>query len=527
MDIRDFFREVTVRVAGHLDVEQALRDLFVFLRQHMPCDLIEVNYLEEETREVRRLAWVEERGGEVVSQRSRTLFTLPEAAMASVLRFADEHARGGVELIPVGDLSRLPPQRAFRQTFRHLNRYQVASVTLRIEGRLVGVLILGVRPPAKLTEREAELLGSVIEPLAIAFSNARRYEELLRLKECLDEDNRALSLELHEESGHTAVIGADSGLRGVMQMIRRVAPLGSPVLLLGETGTGKEVLAHTIHRLSPRAEKPFVRVQCGAIPETLLDSELFGHEQGAFTGALTAKRGRFERADGGTLFLDEIGELSPDAQVKLLRVLQDKEFERLGGSETLHVDVRVIAATHRDLPAMIGEGRFREDLWFRLNVFPLSIPPLRDRPQDIPALFNHFMTKKCRQLNLRLPVHPSEDMLAELEAYDWPGNVRELENVVERALITSRKGRLRLPPLVSPPNHHQAAQSEPAAEITTLDEAMAEHIRQAMRRARGRIQGSGGAAELLGIEPNTLRARMRKLGIPFGRNATRWDESGG
>jgi DNA-binding NtrC family response regulator len=208
-------------------------------------------------------------------------------------------------------------------------------------------------------------------------------------------------------------------------------------------------------------------------------------------------------------------------------VLQDKEFERLGGSETLHVDVRVIAATHRDLPAMIGEGRFREDLWFRLNVFPLSIPPLRDRPQDIPALFNHFMTKKCRQLNLRLPVHPSEDMLAELEAYDWPGNVRELENVVERALITSRKGRLRLPPLVSPPNHHQAAQSEPAAEITTLDEAMAEHIRQAMRRARGRIQGSGGAAELLGIEPNTLRARMRKLGIPFGRNATRWDESGG
>ncbi len=526
MDDRDFFREVTLRVAGRLEVEKALRDLFLFLRQQMPCDLLEMNYLEEATGEVRMLAWVEERAGEVVSQSSRTLLVLPKEALDSVLRFAAEQRPGVVEQIAPGHAPHLPPQRAFRELFAHLRQYQVTLVHLRIEGHPIGVLVVGTRPPAVLSREDAQRLSTVTEPLAIAFSNARRYEELLRLKEHLDEDNRALAQELQEQSGTTAVVGADGGLRNVMAMVRRVAPLASPVLLLGETGTGKEVLAHMIHRLSPRAEEPFVRVQCGAIPESLLDSELFGHERGAFTGAIGTKRGRFERANGGTIFLDEIGELSPEAQVKLLRVLQDKEFERLGGSETLRVDVRVIAATHRNLPAMIAEGRFREDLWFRLNVFPLAIPPLRERREDIPALLAHLVARKCRQLHLGTPPTADAATLAQLQAYEWPGNVRELENLVERTLIVSSGRRLSFPQLAA---HIPAAPARPTVghepkptDFASLDQVVGDHIRTAMRLARGRIQGPDGAAELLGLNPNTLRARMVKLGIPYGRDAVRW-----
>jgi len=224
----------------------------------------------------------------------------------------------------------------------------------------------------------------------MAMSNARRYQETVRLKNLLAEDNRALFRELEEVSG-TRVVGAEFGLRQVMEMVRLVAQSNSPALLLGETGSGKEVIANAIHLTSSRRNGPMIRVQCGAIPETLLDSELFGHEKGSFTGAIARKRGRFERADKGTIFLDEIAELTPEAQVKLLRVLQEKEFERVGGAETIAADVRVIAATHRNLEERVREGRFREDLWFRLNVFPIHIPPLRQRREDIPSLVQYFV----------------------------------------------------------------------------------------------------------------------------------------
>jgi transcriptional regulator with GAF, ATPase, and Fis domain len=313
-----------------------------------------------------------------------------------------------------------------------------------------------------------------------------------------------------------------------MELVQRVATLASPVLLLGETGTGKEVLAHAIHEMSPRRDTPFVRVQCGAIPESLLDSELFGHEKGAFTGATSVRYGRFERAHQGTVFLDEIGELTPDAQVKLLRVLQEKEFERVGGSETLRVDVRVIAATHRDLPERVRQGRFREDLFFRLNVFPLTIPPLRQRREDIPQLLQNFLNSKCRELNLPQPPLPDAETLAKLQAYNWPGNVRELQNVVERALITSGNGPLWFPELTnSPPLDASPLCAQPthASAFPKLEAVDAEHIRKAMHVARGRIQGPGGAAELLGLQANTLRHRMRKLGIPFGLASNRWEGS--
>jgi transcriptional regulator with PAS, ATPase and Fis domain len=313
-----------------------------------------------------------------------------------------------------------------------------------------------------------------------------------------------------------------------MEMVQQVAPLDSPVLLLGETGTGKEVIANAIHYSSPRKDGPFIKVNCGAIPETLLDSELFGHEKGAFTGAISQRRGRFERADKGTIFLDEIGELPPQAQVRLLHVLQKKEIERVGGTSSIPVDIRVISATHRNLEEMIASGRFREDLWFRLNVFPIMIPPLRQRREDIPALVHHFIDRKSLELKLTERPVLAPGTIDQLIAYDWPGNVRELENMVERALIKHRGGVLSfealLPVAVSGGREEvqEVGQNQPQL---SLDEINARYIRQAMKLAQGKINGPRGAAQILGIHPNTLRKRMNKLGIPYGRKS--WQPSNG
>lgn len=524
-----FFREVTLRVSRRLDVTQMLEDLFLYLRTQMPCDLLQMNYINDESGELRRLAWVEFQDGKQISHKSHTLFAFPDDAMA-VIRKGPPKGKTPpprVEIINLGQERRPhPPHPAFKEAFKQfrLDGYNVMTVHLGIENQHIGLLVVATHPPETYLPKHAHLLENAIEPLSIAFSNARRYEDLLRLKEHLDSENKILSQDLSDASD-AATVGEFGGLRHVMDLVRQVAPLSSPVLLLGETGTGKEVLAHAIHAISPRRDKPFIRVQCGAIPESLIDSELFGHEKGAFTGATSLHYGRFERAQEGTLFLDEIGELTSEAQVKLLRVLQEKEIERVGGNETLQVDVRVIAATHRDLPERVRQGRFREDLFFRLNVFPLTIPPLRQRKEDISPLLHYFLNRKCRELNLPLPPMPDSDTLAQLQSYSWPGNVRELQNVVERALITSLNGPLRFPNLGTPPQPPvQTTNPAPGPDIfSTLDVMTAEHIRKAMRASHGRIQGAGGAADLLGIQANTLRARMRKLGIRYGRSALRWD----
>jgi transcriptional regulator with GAF, ATPase, and Fis domain len=303
-----------------------------------------------------------------------------------------------------------------------------------------------------------------------------------------------------------------------MDLVRQVAPTSSPVLLLGETGTGKEVVAGAVHQASRRQEGPFIKVNCGAIPQSLMDSELFGHEKGAFTGAVALKRGRFERAHSGTIFLDEIGELSPEAQVCLLRVLQEKEIERVGGSETVPVDIRVVAATHRNLSAMAKKGQFREDLYFRLGVFPIAIPPLRERREDIPTLVQHFMRKKYRELGLKGIPSLAPMALDALMSYQWPGNVRELENAVERAMILYDGRHLRFDDLGHPgaDDRRPSLPTAPSGSFR-LEDVMAAHIRKAMETAGGRVEGRGGAAELLGVKPGTLRHRMRKMGIPFGR----------
>jgi transcriptional regulator with PAS, ATPase and Fis domain len=344
----------------------------------------------------------------------------------------------------------------------------------------------------------------------------------MNLRDLLADDNRYLQDELRRLAGED-VVGADFGLKGVMDLVRQVAPLDSPVLLLGETGTGKEVIAGAIHKSSSRKDGPFITVNCGAIPETLLDSELFGYEKGAFTGALSQKRGRIERAHGGTLFLDEIGELPAEAQVRLLRVLQEKEIERIGGSSPVKVDIRVIAATHRDLEEMMALRRFRHDLYFRLRVFPIVIPPLRERKTDIPALVQHFILKKSRDMKRVVVPSPTPEAIERLMAYQWPGNVRELENAVERALILNPGDRLIFKEIgsrlvqKSPESRHPETPGPDG--VLGLDEAMASHIRQVLTRCGGRVEGERGAARLLGIKPSTLRKRMTKLGVPFGRKA--------
>ncbi|MBN2059932.1 MAG: sigma-54-dependent Fis family transcriptional regulator, partial [Deltaproteobacteria bacterium] len=297
----------------------------------------------------------------------------------------------------------------------------------------------------------------------------------------------------------------------------------SPVLLSGETGTGKEVIAGAIHNLSTRKDGPFIAVNCGAIPENLVDSELFGHEKGAFTGALTRKRGRFERAHGGTIFLDEVGELQPEAQVRLLRVLQEREIERVGGTEPIKVDIRLIAATHRDLEAMIREGTFRDDLYFRLNVFPIALPPLRERRCDIPSLVHYFIQKKSQEIGLRETPPLAQGALENTMAYPWPGNIRELQNAVERALILSGGGPITFGDIhqttISPGTDLKPAvkSTSGAKDTMALDEVVSRHIRMVLERTGGRIGGEKGAARLLQVNPSTLRKRMKKLGIPFGR----------
>jgi len=320
----------------------------------------------------------------------------------------------------------------------------------------------------------------------------------------LEDQPLDLSSEISSEHRFEGIVGKSTVLRKVLDQVAIVAPTGSTVLLHGETGTGKELLARAIHNLSPRRQRTFVRLNCAAIPSGLVESELFGHEKGAFTGALIQKRGRFELADGGTLFLDEIGDITLDLQPKLLRALQEREFERLGSAKTFRVDVRLIAATHRNLQDMIRNNQFREDLFYRLNVFPIEIPPLRQRREDIPLLVHYFVLRHSREMQKHIKSVPKQVMEALVNA-DWPGNIRELENFIQRCVIFTQGDELYVP-------HTELRRSAiPAA--STFQQAERQIISDALRAASGRIAGKGGAAERLGLKRTTLQNKMRKLNI--------------
>ena len=332
-------------------------------------------------------------------------------------------------------------------------------------------------------------------------------DEVGRLKDRLHAENVYLQEEIRLQHNFGEIVGESGALKQVLHKVEQVAPTDTTVLILGESGTGKELIARALHHLSDRRERPLVKVNCAALPVTLVESELFGHEQGAFTGALAQRIGRFELADGGTIFLDEIGDLPPALQAKLLRVLQEGEFERLGGASTLRVDVRVMAATNRDLKKTMATGEFREDLYYRLNVFPIRCPSLRERKEDLPLLVQHFVDKYSARIGKPIESIPQKVMNA-LQAYDWPGNVRELENVIERALILSRGRRLVLGDWL--PQRRAPAR---LSDLATLDDLQRAHILKVLEWTKGRVSGDKGAARILNINPKTLHSRMKKLGI--------------
>jgi formate hydrogenlyase transcriptional activator len=394
----------------------------------------------------------------------------------------------------------------------------ICHLPLIARERVLGVLTLGRRQEKPFSHDEIEFLAQVARQVAIAVENALAFRQITELKDRLAEEKLYLEDEIRSELNFEEIVGRSDALRRVLRDVETVAPTDSTVLIYGETGTGKELIARAVHNLSSRSRNAFIKLNCAAIPTGLLESELFGHEKGAFTGAISQRSGRYELASGGTVFLDEIGVIPLELQPKLLRVLQEREFERLGSSRTLHTDARLIAATNRDLQAMVDRQQFRSDLFYRLNVFPLRVPPLRERPEDIPLLVRHFVQQFSRRANRQIDTVPSETMNT-LVRYHWPGNIRELQNVVERAVILSTGTTLRAP------LDHLATSAPPPEQAAAASETMKAHLESEERRrilealeaSRWIVAGPNGAAARLGLKRSTLQSRMQKLGIRVSR----------
>lgn len=497
----------------HLEISEAVRQSAPILARQLPIDLVLVRSLDLAESQIVTV------GSGSFSPRGRLApqkFSCHPEQLERLLSWGARQSTWRADAVAAQtDLPGLVPE--------NLNGSVLAG-PLRHNGDFLGALILVSTRTASFEPEHCALFEALLEPFSVALSNSRQLQELTRLREAAEASNRSLLSRLDRRDISDSIVGSETGLREVIQRIELVSRSDAPVLLFGETGSGKEVAARAIHARSARATGPFLRVNCGAIPPELVDSQLFGHERGSFTGAIGSRKGWFERADGGTLFLDEIGELPPAAQVRLLRILQDGTFERVGGQQQLSVDVRVVAATHHDLKQKVNNGSFREDLWYRIAVFPIVIPPLRDRTEDIPALATHFALRAAK--NLGVPsLAPSPGDIERLVAYPWPGNIRELSAVIERAVILGN-GRflavaqaLGIEGAVGIHASRSGGEADPPSPapkpFSTLDEAMRKHIEAALQRTRGRVEGPAGAARLLGINPHTLRARMRKLGIDW------------
>jgi PAS domain S-box-containing protein len=467
---------------------------------------------------------------EVVPHDCATLGLYDKAKGAMMVQFLgaeESETRRGEALVP---LEGSPTEEAFRtrepaiverfkdshfkpESVRHLTSQGMQSacwMPLVHRGELIGTVSVSSRHEDAFHEHEAAMLTQVANQVAMAVSNAMVFRQIAELRDRLSQEKQYLEEEINVENQFEDIVGESAGLRQVLKEIETVAPTDATVLIQGETGTGKELLARAIHRLSPRNERTFIKLNCAAIPAGLIESELFGHEKGAFTGAIARKMGRLELAHEGTLFLDEVGELPLDLQPKLLRALQEREIERVGGTRPIAVNVRLIAATNRDLAKMVAEKQFRSDLFYRLKVFPIFAPPLRERASDIPILVRHFVSSHSRRMGKAIETIPSETMEA-LVKWPWPGNIRELENFLERAVILTR-GSVLYVPLAE--LETSAAQEESAlAESPTLETAEREHILRVLREAKGQIGGDDGAAARLGLKRTTLNSKLKKLGI--------------
>jgi formate hydrogenlyase transcriptional activator len=498
--------EINNHVVTKLDMNDLFRSASASIRSYFGSDFTAFWVLEKESSQLRS----------VLMYLPGSKWLVPDVASIDLTGTDFEKLRARrAEVLSMADVEKLPA--SFSQSLRAECISSLAFVPLATGSGLLGLLAMGSRKPHAFGPEDLGLLSQISIQISLALDNALAYGRVNASAARLEEQRLYLESEIRSEYNFEDIIGKSAALRKVLDQVAIVAPTGSTVLLHGETGTGKELFARAIHSLSPRRERTFVRLNCAAIPSGLVESELFGHEKGAFTGALMQRRGRFELANGGTLFLDEIGDISLDLQPKLLRALQEHEFERLGSTKTIRVDVRLIAATHRDLPHMMRNNHFREDLFYRLNVFPIEIPPLRERREDIPLLVQYFVSRLSRRIQKRIHTIPKRAMEALVSA-PWPGNIRELENFIERCVIVTQGDELKVPsPEIKPSLHRTVA-------APTFEEAERQVIIGALRAASGKISGSQGAAERLGLKRSTLQNKMRKLNIERCVIVTQGDE---
>lgn len=544
MDNLAFYHNLILSISSDLELPKAWISTFQFLTQKLPIDGITLHRFSQNLQSLEVQFLVANSNFYEID----TYIPLTDEEMKEVQELEDSKRLIRVPNVLEDSISAKHGE-VIKEYLPDKNRAYLLCL-LSTEKKIIGHLCLVGKSLNCFTKEHEEMMQLIQTPISLAQINMMQYRLVQELKNRLDIQRNDLAgeVKLLKES---SIIGAKGGLRQVMEKVHQLAGRETQVLILGETGTGKELFADAIQKISPRSDKPYVKINCGAIPDSLVDSELFGYEKGAFTGAESNKIGRFEQANDGTLFLDEIGELPLRAQVRLLRVLQNKTIERVGGDRSIPVNVRIIAATNRSLDTMMQNREFREDLFYRLNVFQLSIPPLRNRVEDIPALAKHFIGNAAKRLKLSKEVKLSEGALGQLQAYSWPGNVRELENLVERALILTPTDSLELdrylprdpdwyiPTQQTGENYfkklireqvNEALSTKPYKRIQQptihnfdnqtvlrpLDEVITEHIESIVQYCGGKISGPGGAAEILKVNHNTLRKRMQKLNISFG-----------